>query len=336
MPTRSTALGFCAAWLLGILLLGPPGCSNPHHRVQDALDMADLGLTFSKKPKLAAFKGCAGAVSLGFGDVEGYFIGLGDGKLGVTPFSHEGLGLALWGKHKTRFGEVSKDDAGILDFQKTGILGLADGPIVGPDQEPACIQQVHVGWAGVVANAKWLQVADFLLGCTGIDICFDDGKRRGGRGGEDLVTIAAHQPEPAKTVVAREPEPAQVAKADVAAKHIPADKVRHPEISTEPASPKRKPEQVVVVAKDEPEARAGKETAKVAPTPILPPPKKAIEVYPAWRAARKYLVRKGDIGLMQIARVQLGDVSKWREIARLNHLEHPYVINIGQEILLPD
>jgi len=334
MRARSIASRLCAAWVLAIVLPGLSGCSHPEHRVQDALDMADLGLTFSKKPKFAAFKGCAGALSLGFGDVEGYFVGLGHGKLGVTSFSHEGLGLALWGKHRTRFGAASNDVAGVLDFQKTGVLGLADGPIVGPDQEPACIQQLHVGWAGVVANANWLQVADFLLGCTGIDICFDDGKKRGDGAGNGLVTAAAHKPKPAKTGATPKPAAPRLAKAVPVTPPIAAHDLFKSQVPKRPVSPKPGPS--VVAVNDKPETPPGGRRPRIAPAPTPPPPRKAVIVCPMWAGPRKYRVREGDVGLMQIARVYLGDAARWKEIARLNRIEHPYTIRVGQEILLPE
>jgi len=314
----------CAA--LALLSFALPGCSHPEQRIEDALDMADLGLTFSKKPEFAAFKGCAGALSVGFGDVEGYFVGLGHGKLGVTSFSHEGLGLALWGEHKTRFGDASNDDAGAQGFQKTGVLGLADGPIVGPDQEPACIQQLHIGWAGVVANANWLQVADFLLGCTGIDICFDDGKKRGDLVAANPPTAATGpgaKPEPEKptVVIAQEISPQPTAPADPVMEQIVRERLgdfkakREPDLAPargEPKSEQTPEEDPVVIA--------------MSPAPAAP----------ETDAAATYIVKEGDAGLMQIARVRLGDVSRWKEIAKLNRLKHPYVIRIGQELLLPE
>jgi len=328
MRPRDIARRACAPLVpaLVLLLFALPGCSGLTHRVRDALDMADLGLTFSKKPKLAAFKGCAGAASVGFGEVEGYFIGLGDGKLGVTPFSHQGLGLALWGKHKTRFGEAAKDDAETLDFQKTGLLGLADGPIVGPDQEPACIQQVHVGWAGVVANAKWLQVADFLLGCTGIDICFDDGKKRGDLVGANLATTTTEpdaKPEPEKTTVvaAQEISPPPPIPADPVMEQIVRERLSD-------CKTKREPDFALVLG-DLTSGRAQEEDPVVIAMSSAPAASQA-------GATTTYIVKKADIGLRQIARARLGDVTRWKEIAKLNHLKHPYALRIGQELLLPE
>lgn len=48
-----------------------------------------------------------------------------------------------------------------------------------------------------------------------------------------------------------------------------------------------------------------------------------------------YVVRKGD-GLMSIARRELGDASRWREILKLNpEIQDPDKIKVGQTLKLP-
>lgn len=51
-------------------------------------------------------------------------------------------------------------------------------------------------------------------------------------------------------------------------------------------------------------------------------------------AKKLYTVQSGD-SLSIIARDQLGDMSRWREIAYINSLSAPYIIRAGQNILLP-
>lgn len=48
-----------------------------------------------------------------------------------------------------------------------------------------------------------------------------------------------------------------------------------------------------------------------------------------------YTVVAGD-SLSRIARDQLGDLTRWPEIARLNHLSAPYIIFPNQTLQLPD
>ncbi len=51
-------------------------------------------------------------------------------------------------------------------------------------------------------------------------------------------------------------------------------------------------------------------------------------------ALKRYIVKPGD-SLSIIARDQLDDLSRWRELAYMNSIEAPYVIQPGQIIMLP-
>lgn len=51
-------------------------------------------------------------------------------------------------------------------------------------------------------------------------------------------------------------------------------------------------------------------------------------------AKRLYTVQPGE-SLSIIARDQLGDLTRWREIAYINEIASPYTIYAGQTILLP-
>lgn len=80
---------------------------------------------------------------------------------------------------------------------------------------------------------------------------------------------------------------------------------------------------------------AGMDTGPVPPGPMLPPP--AVETTMLDESGdRTYTVQKGD-GLMSIARTQLGNASRWKEIAALNPeiLPPAYAIKVGQVIKLP-
>lgn len=52
-------------------------------------------------------------------------------------------------------------------------------------------------------------------------------------------------------------------------------------------------------------------------------------------ATRTYVVKRGDKGFMDIARKQLGDVHRWREIRDLNQGVDSRKLRIGQEIVIP-
>jgi hypothetical protein len=52
-------------------------------------------------------------------------------------------------------------------------------------------------------------------------------------------------------------------------------------------------------------------------------------------AGADYLVKPGD-NLSKIAKSELGDASRWVEIARLNSIDPPYRLRVGQRLRLPD
>lgn len=48
-----------------------------------------------------------------------------------------------------------------------------------------------------------------------------------------------------------------------------------------------------------------------------------------------YTVQSGD-SLSKIAQDKLGEMERWKELAYINSLSHPYIIMPGQILLLPD
>lgn len=179
MRSRAVMLRGAAALMLGIALSGLSGCTNLQHRWEDALDMIDVGVTFTKTPQIAVYKACSPVFAFGYGKVDGSFLGLGGGQVGLLRHHLEGIGLALWGEQKVAFGEFDLDDLKTLNHQRSGPLGKKSAPYPGPEYMLCCVDHLHLGWVGIVANARWLQMADFALGWFGADICNDDGKERG-------------------------------------------------------------------------------------------------------------------------------------------------------------
>ena len=82
-----TAVGFA---------FGAAGCGYLRDRGNDALDMLDVGVSWSKRPYLSVYACAIGVASAGAGHLEGKFAGIGGGHLGTTSHYHRVLGLALW------------------------------------------------------------------------------------------------------------------------------------------------------------------------------------------------------------------------------------------------
>jgi hypothetical protein len=164
--------------MVGIVCL-MSGCTYMKCRGADALDVLDLGLTFSKKPQFAAYYRLPVPIgSIGYGKVEATFVGLGGGNIGMMPHYEESYGLILWGQEKVAFGDYNREDDERLNLQRIGV-GLIQGPIPPPGYILGCPHYLHLGWIGAVGNPRLFEVLDFAIGLTTLDICRDDGRPRG-------------------------------------------------------------------------------------------------------------------------------------------------------------
>ena len=211
MRLRSLTLRLPAALLSGLVLLGASGCSQMYlqHRAEDFLDMMDIGLTWSSKPGFAAYYDLTPFVPIGFSYVDGYFIGVGGGQVGHMRYYEKSFGVILYGEEEVGFGPgFDKNEPETVNFQRVGAIGvgqgLAEGRLPGPDYFPTCLHYIHLGYLGAVGNLRYLQILDFLLGWTTLDICFDDGVERGGAerptwGGKSIfggAEVLEPEPEP--------------------------------------------------------------------------------------------------------------------------------------------
>jgi hypothetical protein len=158
---------------------GAFACSYPKHRLEDAADMFDLGLTFSKKPQFSAYMNCPVIAPIGYGKVDGEFIGVGGGKVGVMEHHQESSGLLFWGREEVSWDTFDPDDADTISVQGVGILGLADNAGKKEPYDVACKHYLHLGWIGITANVHWLEIPDFFLGFFLLDPMHDDGEDGG-------------------------------------------------------------------------------------------------------------------------------------------------------------
>ena len=173
------------------LLLVSQGCAYLHDRGNDALDIVDLGFTFSKKPQFSAYVNApfVALVPIGYGNVDARFVGIGGGKAAwLSPHFERSAGLLLWGREELTFEHTRADLAAMdeterrkaAEFHQVGvggvILGLAG--VYGPPPKPkdlfACPHYLHLGWFGVVGTARYWEMLDFLVGWTTLDITGDD------------------------------------------------------------------------------------------------------------------------------------------------------------------
>jgi hypothetical protein len=109
--------------------------------------------------------------------VDGYFLGLGGGRLGFTRHFETCWGLLVLGHEIHGWGDFDKSDSTTLHEQYTG-AGVVLFPIVEsrPSYMPACVHYFHALFVGFVGNLRYMEVVDFVVGFSTIDINGDDGK----------------------------------------------------------------------------------------------------------------------------------------------------------------
>ena len=141
--------------------------------------MFDLGVTFSKEPQFSAYMNCPVVAPIGYGKVDGQFVGVGGGKVGMMEHHQESSGLLVWGREEVSWDTFDPQNADTLSVQGVGVLGLAEREEGDDPYDVACIHYLHLGWVGVTANVHWLQIPDFLLGFLFLDPMRDDGEDGG-------------------------------------------------------------------------------------------------------------------------------------------------------------
>lgn len=181
MDNRNSCLKRSAFLAAAALALSFMGCGYVQHRCEDAMEMVDLGITYSSKPSVAVQLTCPfSLIALVGGQVDGTFVGIGGGQIGATPHYLKGQGLVLFGREDIGWGEFDKADPTTLYRNYQGLLGIpAALERSRPAYMPSCTHEIHLGWVGLVLNVRYTEIADFLLGLTTLDLACDDGRKLG-------------------------------------------------------------------------------------------------------------------------------------------------------------
>ncbi len=157
-----------------VVLVSAQGCSYLANRGRDALEMFDLGFTFSKKPQLGLYMNCPMVVPIGYSNVDADFVGVGGGRVGVMKHREKSVGLLVRGSEEVSWGRRRAPSEDGSHYQAVGVLGLAEAREDEQPYKPACIHYLHLGWVGVTANIRWQEIFDFLVGWVGLDPAGDD------------------------------------------------------------------------------------------------------------------------------------------------------------------
>lgn len=174
MADRVARSRVAAVLVLASMAMSAQGCGYLWDRAGDAARMFDLGLSFSAKPQFSAYVNCPVIAPLGYGNVDGYYVGIGGGKVGAMKFHQKSSGLLVWGREEVSWESFDAKKADTLSVQGVGVLGLAEGHQGEKAYTPACIHYLHLGFIGIAANVRWLQIPDFFAGFFLLDPLDDD------------------------------------------------------------------------------------------------------------------------------------------------------------------
>jgi hypothetical protein len=184
-------------WLLIVSILSTTvfsqGCSSAYlrNRGYDALDIFDIGVTVTPawKPQFAAFFDFYNFTPLGYADLHGKLLGLGNRQVGWLDYEFQAWGLLAWGQKKHGAGKFNpadphqarSDQKHITERQKydVGFVGSFAGKNPPPEMWFVdCGPRIlHLGWIGLVETSRPVELIDFLLGWTTLDIMRDDLKK---------------------------------------------------------------------------------------------------------------------------------------------------------------
>ncbi len=170
---RGSRMAVHALALLAIVALS--GCGRYwKNRVMDAHDIIDIGFTFSKKPQFSFYGNFQTVTPIGYGHVDGVFLGNAGGTWGLMDYHHRGAGLLLWGVEEQAYGEHDDSDPDSVNYRHEGVIGLIRGPRPHIKEVISCPHIIHLGWFGIVGTGRGLEIVDLALGLATIDIMGDD------------------------------------------------------------------------------------------------------------------------------------------------------------------
>ena len=179
------------------------GCTYLGNRWKDALDMVDLGFTFTRKPQFGIYANCPFLAPAGYAKVDGKYVGLGGGKFGITEHHQDAASFVLYGRERFSWSKPGGDTPSQAPARTVRPLGIAtnnDGKVT---YNPQCAHYLHLAYVGVTANLNYKEWADFFLGWIGFDISRDDNRWRRRPARPHTATTRPTRTRPGPLLVAR-------------------------------------------------------------------------------------------------------------------------------------
>lgn len=119
------------------VVLGASGCANYwQYRWDDLHEIADIGVTYSKKGQWVFYNSFESIVALGYGNYECTFYGLGGGHFGRGEHFLKAWGALVWADEEVGWRNVAgrdynRDDPNSLYRQTVGLVGMPVGLVTG-------------------------------------------------------------------------------------------------------------------------------------------------------------------------------------------------------------
>ncbi len=152
MPGKSVVSWAVVTLALVASALELQGCSAPLWDAKDSGEFAwsyvrdryvdlcqtiDGGISIATKPSFALYGHFASLTPIGAGQIDGYFLGVGGGQIGVTRMYLRGYGVLIWGYEELGWRDFDPEDMGTLWCQDVGVPGLLLPPYGRPGQVPS-------------------------------------------------------------------------------------------------------------------------------------------------------------------------------------------------------
>lgn len=163
--------------LVGLVAVLTPallsGCAYFKDRGNDALDILDIGITFSAEPHVGIYGDFQSIATVGYADIEGKMLGVGNRRVGWLDMDYDCAGGGIEGRERWAYGDYEANPE-INQEQGVGVGMLYHGVPRTAPKGLNCAKFAHLFFIGVNVNCKIGEVLDFVLGWTTLDIGLDD------------------------------------------------------------------------------------------------------------------------------------------------------------------
>ena len=165
------------------------GCSTPYmkNRGNDLADIFDIGITVNGGAPQFRLDFEPFFLTAGYSDLHCKLIGLGGRKFGINDFESKGWGAILTGKGVYGTGPFDPTDPRQYadpshpenapkerPSYDMGLIPLATDGNTLWTKYAECNKGIHLGWIGIHLPCRPLDLIDFVLGFTTLDIMHDD------------------------------------------------------------------------------------------------------------------------------------------------------------------